>query len=555
MDITRVSSAFQARAASMNPNLAMNESVSRYVGIFSQALVESCSPNELDAITDFLTQHVWAQVREDNLWPSFEEKLQKFLNEEPQLSGLDSQKLVKHSGPLDAVLGVILHVNHYPPEDEEHYIPGPFWNLHNRSIQQFAQKGFSDNFTFGMDWHWRAAPRANNYPMYKWGSELRAYHDKFSASILDLLPCQLLVVSGACAWESYKQSIIQSSKHLSFTFEDVTMDVILEFEKARNVLRRITLQTDHPAYGFWNPFSAPIAATRFDAQCNFALWLAGQPFVERSQQLVIQNHQRGKPGSAPFDKLWEYRALEANLGRNLKLEDIDLGFLYWAGRYLKRDFSQILNNGESVIELLVAEYRRRLSDSTTAHSAAKWGEAFTQGFKRTVNRRTSNDRVSFDLTVRRIKIKVPYLSEDHDALKRLKSLEVYVKMDFEVDNILASACIPNARPSESAFGLRIQCSYEIQDGTKSQARALWVTQDKATDTHTYLCKMNSLADFVMGKEKADTLSHTHRYISKSLYKREENIKGDCYTICQEDICQGCATIKRSMAWITPIKGK
>ena len=96
------------------------------------------------------------------------------------------QKLVRHSGPLDAGVGVVLHVQHYKPEDEDTHIARPFWDLHNQSIQVLAQKGYSDTFTFCFDWHWRAAAESLRCLMKTWGRQLRACHGSFSSRVLEV---------------------------------------------------------------------------------------------------------------------------------------------------------------------------------------------------------------------------------------------------------------------------------------------------------------------------------------------------------------------------------
>lgn len=69
--------------------------------------------------------------------------------------------------------------------------------------------------------------------MKTWGRKLRACHDSFSSRVLDLIPCPLFIIGGACAWGSYTKAIPESSKLVSFLInEDVNVQYSLEFNTA-----------------------------------------------------------------------------------------------------------------------------------------------------------------------------------------------------------------------------------------------------------------------------------------------------------------------------------
>jgi len=124
---------------------------------FSDAIVGSLNSAEIQAVFDFLSPQNLSMVKGGDLSPKYRKMRQGFEKEELQLSEKEPQKLVQHFGPLDAGVGVVLHVQHYKPEDVDTLIARPFWDLHNQSVQVLAQKGFSDAFTFCIDWHWPAA--------------------------------------------------------------------------------------------------------------------------------------------------------------------------------------------------------------------------------------------------------------------------------------------------------------------------------------------------------------------------------------------------------------
>ena len=107
---------------------------------FSDAIIESLNSAEIQAVFDFLSPQNLSMVKGGDLYPKFKKMRQEFEKEELQLSEQESQKLVQHSGPLDAGVGVVLHVQHYKAEDEDTFIARPFWDPYNQSVQ--VQKAF-----------------------------------------------------------------------------------------------------------------------------------------------------------------------------------------------------------------------------------------------------------------------------------------------------------------------------------------------------------------------------------------------------------------------------
>lgn len=256
-------------------------------------IVGSLDSAEIQAVFDFLSPQNLSAMKDEGLSSKFEKMRQELDREELQLSEREPQKLVRHSGPLDAGVGVVLHVQHYKPEDKDTFIARQLWDLHNQSVQVLAEKGFSGSL---------------GCPMKTWGRKLHACHDSFSSQVLDLITCPLLIIGGGCAWESYTKAIPESSKLVSFPIcEDVNVQYALVFNTAGTALWRIAAKIDHPSFGYRNPTSAASTAIRLDAQCNFILWLSGRDFSAKSHETTMQKHRRGKPGSAPFPALYIYR--------------------------------------------------------------------------------------------------------------------------------------------------------------------------------------------------------------------------------------------------------
>ena len=183
----------------------------------------------------------------------------------------------------------MLHIKHYGPEQEDTFVAGPFWDPSSPSIQVLKDKGFSDDFTLGFDWHWRAAVKDDHCAFKRKGPELRAVHNAFSLCVLDLVPCPLLVVGGACAWESYIKSTSDYSSRISFMSEGVEVQFAFEFVKSdtgQRVLRRIAARVDHPSFAWrCHPDSAVTVARCFHKQAEFMLWLSGWSFAAKSHEL------------------------------------------------------------------------------------------------------------------------------------------------------------------------------------------------------------------------------------------------------------------------------
>ncbi len=193
--------------------------------------------------------------------------------------------------------------------------------------------------------------------MKSWGRQLRAAHDSFSTEVLDLIPCPLLVVGGACAWASYTKAIPPSSKIISFSIsEDVDVQFVFEFDTRGTTLRRIAAKIDHPSFGFRNPTSGLSAAIRLDTQCDFILWLSGRDFQPKSRESLMQKQHRGKPGAAPFTAFFMYRKQQKQSEKILMRHEFDENFLCWAGRYLKTSLNPIFESGQSLVDLSMKSF-------------------------------------------------------------------------------------------------------------------------------------------------------------------------------------------------------
>ncbi|KAL8861447.1 MAG: hypothetical protein Q9178_002321 [Gyalolechia marmorata] len=309
--------------------------------------------------------------------------------------------------------------------------------------------------------------------MNPWGRKLRTFHDSFSIEVSDLIPCPLLLVGGACAWESYTKAIPKSSKITSFSIdEDVDVQFAFEFDAAGTTLRRIAAKIDHPSFGLRNPTSGLSASIRIDTQCDFILWLSGRDFYAKSCEFLMQKHHRGKPGAAPFSTLYMYRNQQKQSGKVLMRCDFDESFLCWAGRYLKTSVNTIFGSGQSLVDLIDEEHRQRRSDQEIQLQRDASTQALLQGLERTVNRRNDFIENPFRLSVPGIQILIPYLIEDREVMLSLRALGVLLKVDFADNQPSDALCAPSARPCDPAYGMRIKCTDDLKMQEETHRREL-----------------------------------------------------------------------------------
>lgn len=154
----------------------------------------------------------------------------------------------------------------------------------------------------------------------------------------------------------------------------------------------------------------------------------------------MQKHRRGKPGSAPFPARYMYRDQQRRSGIVLKREDFDVDFLCWASRYLETSADSIFETGQSIVELIDNEHRRRRSEQEIRLRGEASSKALLQGWERTINRRNDLNRIFLGLTIRGMKIPIPYLTEDVEAMRRQGHLRILLKVDFAENRPSSALC-------------------------------------------------------------------------------------------------------------------
>ncbi|CAF9905793.1 MAG: hypothetical protein GOMPHAMPRED_003372 [Gomphillus americanus] len=530
--------------------------ISQHITVLAEQLVTKLGARETDSLNAFLSaQSRCTGLQREACDAQYQQLWENFQITEPKYSGQRAEGLTSPCGPLDSKIGVILHVLHVNPgqnnkDDNEDLTPEgePFWNPYSRSIELLLQKGFSDQRTLGLDWHHRIVPKAWGCPKSMWSKDTIACHEAFSKDILNLVPCPFLVVGGACAWNSYLASIV----HTQISFEivpGVALIYALEFEDENRLsLRRIAAKIDHPSYGFKQPLNGQHISLRFDTQCNLMLYLSGQAFNHDAHLLAMKNVKPGRPRSAPLADLWMYRDKEKDRGTALRELDFDSSFFIWARGYIGPQRSKkILEAGESLLEAICVGIQKTLSTRAVLREelgAMQKGLNLRMGFKRTVKVETRSASVQLRTRVHLKTSTIPYDIQDKEAIKKLSDLQMEFKAEFVDVNkdTLPTLGSTLASPTDACYGMRVQIKYEIQRGQQLVPVTLYLTQ--STRAHHALCHMNSIADLVMGKSYIYTRSQPPRLTPASWTTARGQKKGSKCTPCQSPECTVCTLFEK-----------
>ena len=148
-----VADAFHRRATSVTtspPSTAASEGLAVHIDSLSKELLTRLSGSELEALLDFLSyrssffkdkDRSISTTQLEHLWAAFALK-------ETTCSGQSYEDLTSPSGPLEAEVGVILHVLHRRPQDTNlTQCKKQFWNPQSASIKVLLNKGFSSDKT------------------------------------------------------------------------------------------------------------------------------------------------------------------------------------------------------------------------------------------------------------------------------------------------------------------------------------------------------------------------------------------------------------------------
>ena len=329
---------------------------------FSRQAAKVLNGKEMQALCEFL-RNTKAKPPKEELEKGLNKTIEVFKEKEAQLSAQSPEGIKPPEGPLDADLGLILHLR---SEDENHL---SFWNAPSATMDLLQDKGFNAETVLGFDWHWRADERFRGKPgcpADTWHKGVKALHDDMSCDTLDALPLPFLVTGSWCTREAYRKRFEKKTKGFNVKLDEGYGTVRFDLEFCSSGLRRLVTHTHHPVAGFF--FGQRIKeqmANQLDGGLNFMMWLTGRQYQPHSFHTSYQP-SAGYFGcfnqkSAPLLEMWSLLAEEKSQPQLLKLEDYPSAFIRWAGRYLCQNPYALLAKGESLVEKAAERVSAKMS--------------------------------------------------------------------------------------------------------------------------------------------------------------------------------------------------
>jgi hypothetical protein len=104
--------------------------------------------------------------------------------------------------------------DHPPLPNKERRTPGwSFLGYNDLYVQTLAAKGYSTDFLYGYDWHWRAEETfigRGNCSAAKWPQAVKRLHGGLSSSLFTMLPSRFALAGGVCAREHVRKFLDSS---------------------------------------------------------------------------------------------------------------------------------------------------------------------------------------------------------------------------------------------------------------------------------------------------------------------------------------------------------
>lgn len=240
---------------------------------FAAAAASSLSHHEIAHLVQFLqsaaSRSQASKLQQEDLSNQLSSLLQQFRDEEIKASGDNETRLAQPGGSPDADLGLVLHI-----QSEDDQIEG-FWDKRSATISLLQDKGLSQSFTFGFDWHWRADGSfrgTSGCPATKWKKGLRAMHDHHSVKVLELLPLPFVVTGSSCSRQRLRKHLSSKAQTLKIVVAPPLGVLEIDLDFRDDSLRRIVAHVHHPVAGFFAGSSTRRAmAAQLDAGLDFML--------------------------------------------------------------------------------------------------------------------------------------------------------------------------------------------------------------------------------------------------------------------------------------------
>jgi hypothetical protein len=294
----------------------------KIAALFSKEAASKLSAHQVCLLLAFLQKS--AHVTASELASRVDQELEKFYKAEVEQSGQPRTRLGIPSGPVDAEVGIMLHC-----QSKEGGV-GEFWDPKSKTIEILAEKGFSPDFAYFFDWHFRAdetASRDNGRCFAnKWPEAQRTLHSQFVGSLLSLLPLKWLIVGGNCAQRGYQRTLQKSCTLLIPLASGTHLEFDLDFTPYK--LRRITTYIKHPAAALYSRHRTTSFSGAQDSALNFCLWLLDKKynpdFISK-----VGSHSIFTADNC-VNQLWAYRKAELESGKIFEIDCFQPSFLRWA---------------------------------------------------------------------------------------------------------------------------------------------------------------------------------------------------------------------------------
>jgi len=259
---------------------------------------EGLSTDEFKYFGNFLEMlETHRAVGNPYLQTSVSKLLDDFYTAETTISQRSRAGLVRPGGVPFATIGLVMHC---PSQNRSCQ---SFFDRQNPSVRLLMDKGFTEENTYGFDWHWRAEAHQKHRrcPIREYSTNLKSHHEVMTRTMLNLLPLPLLIVTGSCPWNNYLSTLSASARHIKVLIaKGVVATFALDF-RLRG-LKRITCHIPHPESLFYHKTlqweqDAMALALRTDSSLNLFLELAGHKIPSRDNYFLssVSKNPRYRP--------------------------------------------------------------------------------------------------------------------------------------------------------------------------------------------------------------------------------------------------------------------
>lgn len=152
---------------------------------FAEEVTNILSQSEFNQLLEFLeSPHSNGKYPKNETETKLSDRVGLFHSREPPVPGQNADDISFPGGPVDADLGIILHLK------SGENMAVHFWDPKSASISLLEANWITGTLAFGYDWHWRSEQTyrdRSSCPLQKWSPKLKQLHNQVSADILEIL--------------------------------------------------------------------------------------------------------------------------------------------------------------------------------------------------------------------------------------------------------------------------------------------------------------------------------------------------------------------------------